>query len=277
MEATQRTQKVVLITGASSGIGKETAKMLLGPGYAVFAAARHVEQMEDLERLGAIPLGLDVTKEEDLISAVSRIEERCGGVDVLVNNAGHGCYGAVEDTALDDARNQFEVNLFGLARLTQLVLPRMRERRAGRIVNVSSMGGKIYAPLGAWYHATKHALEGWSDCLRLELARFGIEVIVVEPGTIRTGFADAMLKPMMGRSGGGAYSGLAKRLEEVTRDAFEKGRASPPGAVAAVIAKAIRARRPRTRYAVGKYAKLLIFLRKWLGDRLFDRMVMSAF
>jgi short-subunit dehydrogenase len=219
---------------------------------------------------------MDITKDEDVVGVVERITAEQGGIDVLINNAGFGMYGAMEDTTLDDARYQFEVNLFGLARLTQLALPRMRERRAGKIVNISSMGGKIYTPLGSWYHATKHALEGWSDCLRLELKKFGIDVIIIEPGLIRTGFGDVMMDPMMERSGNTAYGELAKKVEKMTRDSYEKGRSSPPSVIAKLIVKALRARKPKTRYAAGMMAKPLMFMRKWFGDRLFDRAVMSA-
>jgi short-subunit dehydrogenase len=183
-------RQVVLITGASSGMGKETAKTLIEEGYTVYAAARRVEQMADLAELGGIPIKMDVTKEEDVVAAVERVKEGHGGVDILINNAGFGLYGAVEDVSLDAARYQFEVNMFGLAHLTQLVLPYMRQKRAGKIVNISSMGGKIYTTLGAWYHATKHAVEGWSDCLRLELKQFNIDVIIIEPGGIQTEFLD---------------------------------------------------------------------------------------
>ncbi|MBN1611963.1 MAG: SDR family NAD(P)-dependent oxidoreductase, partial [Polyangiaceae bacterium] len=160
--------------------------------------------------------------------------------------------------------------------LTQLVLPSMRRRGAGKIVNVSSMAGKIYAPLGSWYHATKHALEGWSDCLRLELAPFGIDVVIVEPGVIQTEFGEVMRKPMMDRSGGTAYANLAQRLERWTVRAYRGNRASPPSVIADVIARAIRARRPRPRYAAGRFAKTTMFLRKWLGDRLFDWILRRA-
>ncbi|MCG8417090.1 MAG: oxidoreductase [Proteobacteria bacterium] len=268
--------KTVLVTGASSGIGKETAKALLIEGYTVYVAARRIERMKDLGAVGAIPIKLDITREDDLVAAVEQIAQGHGGVDVLINNAGYGSYGAVEDTSIEDARYQFEVNLFGLARLTQLVLPYMRGQKAGKIVNLSSMGGKIYTPLGAWYHATKHALEGWSDCLRLELKQFGIDVIIIEPGAIRTGFGDVMLQPMMERSGNSAYADLAKKMKKSTLDSYEKGGASPPSVIAAVIAKSIRVKKPKTRYAAGKLARPLMFMRKWFGDRMFDRAVMSA-
>ena len=266
--------KTVLVTGASSGMGKAAAVKLLAEGHAVYAVARRVERMTDLAELGAVTVAVDVTQEQDLVRLVERITAERGGVDVLVNNAGFGLYGAMEDISLDEARYQFEVNLFGLARLTQLVLPGMRERRSGRIVNMSSMGGKVYTPLGAWYHATKHALEGWSDCLRLELAPLGIQVIVIEPGLIDTEFADVVSGPLLERSGAGAYASLARQVADGTRKNYAGG-ATPASVIADVIAKAIVARRPRTRYVAGKYARMLMSMRKWLGDRVYDRAIMA--
>jgi len=266
-----------LVTGASSGIGRATAERLLSDGHRVYAAARRVERMADLERLGATPIAMDVTDEAAVRAAVERIGAESGGVDVLVNNAGFGLYGAMEDTSIEDARYQFEVNLFGLARLTQLVLPHMRERRTGTIVNISSMGGKIYTPLGTWYHATKHALEGWSDCLRLELKPFGIRVVIIEPGVIETEFGAVVVDPMLERSGDGPYAAMAERVAAATRTAYRAGAGTPPSAIADVIAGAVRSDRPKPRYARGKYAKPLIRTRALLGDRAFDRIVMRQF
>lgn len=270
-----KNKKVILVTGASSGIGKATAKQLLEDGHTVYVAARRLEKMKDLEELGATAIKMDITVEEDIQDVVSTIRENHDGVDVLVNNAGYAIYGAVEDTSIDDARRQFEVNIFGLARLTQLILPTMRERKSGKIINVSSMGGKIYTPLGAWYHATKHALEGWSDCLRLELKQFGIDVVIIEPGIIETEFGDVMSGPMMERSGGTAYAGLAKAVSKSAADSYKKGGGSPPSVVADTISKAVASDKPKTRYAVGKLARPMIFLRKYLSDKLFDKAVMS--
>ena len=275
MNAAPNTQ-TVLITGASSGMGKQTAIKLLSLGYTVYVAARRVDKMQDLEALGGIPLALDITREQDIVRVVEQITTERGGIDILINNAGFGMYGAMEETTIADARYQFEVNLFGLARLTQLALPTMRAKRAGKIINISSMGGKVYTPLGAWYHATKHALEGWSDCLRIELAQFGIDVIIIEPGAIATEFGDVMLAPMLERSGQGPYEGMAQSMAKATRASYDKpGAASPPSLIADTIAKAIAAKRPKTRYAVGKLAKPLIFIRKVFGDRLFDKAIMS--
>lgn len=268
-------KKVILITGASSGIGKATAEKLIKEGHSVYCAARRVEQMKDLENMGGHILAMDVTNEEQMISAVNQIIEERGKIDVLFNNAGYAIYGAVEDTSIADARRQFDVNIFGLARLTQLVLPHMRKQESGKIINTSSMGGKIYTPLGAWYHATKHALEGWSDCLRLEVKQFGIDVVLIEPGIIKTEFGDVMNTPMMERSGNGVYANLAKSVEKATTDSYEKGNSSPATVIANVVSKAINARKPKTRYAAGKLAKPLLFVRRYFSDRFFDRVVMS--
>jgi NAD(P)-dependent dehydrogenase (short-subunit alcohol dehydrogenase family) len=267
--------QVVLVTGASSGIGKAIAERLLADGLTVIVAARSYDKMADLEAKGAYRLRLDVADEGSIQAAVSDVQNTYGAVDVLVNNAGFGCYGAVEDIPLEDARYQFEVNLFGLARLTQLLLPGMRDKGAGKIINMSSMGGKMYTPLGAWYHASKHALEGWSDCLRLELSPFGIDVVIIEPGIIKTEFDDVMAGPLLKRSGAGAYSNMAHALTQTMAETYATGNASPPSVMAKVVSRVVQARRPKTRYVAGKFAKLLIWVRIWLGDRIFDRIIMG--
>ena len=269
-------QSVALVTGASSGIGKEIAKQLIEDGLIVYVAARRREKMKDLEQLGAIALEMDITQEHQVKNVVEHIENHHNGVDILVNNAGYAIYGAMEDTTIEDARRQFEVNLFGLANLTKSVLPKMRAKKSGKIINISSMGGKIYTPLGSWYHATKHALEGWSDCLRLELMPFNIEVVVIEPGIIKTEFDDVMLAPMMQRSGNSAYSEMANKLEQRTKQSYKRGNASDPSVIAKVVSQAVQAKKPKTRYVAGKLAKPLIFLRQWLGDRIFDKIISAG-
>lgn len=276
MVSTSSATKVALVTGASSGVGKATAKRLLQEGLVVYAAARRLDQMDDLRALGAISLKMDITAEEDVVAVVRQIQLGHGGIDVLVNNAGFGLYGSMEETTLEDARYQFEVNLFGMARLTQLTLPAMRKKGGGTIINISSIGGKIYTPLGSWYHATKHAVEGWSDCLRIELAPFGIHVVIIEPGTIATEWGKVMLDPMLKRSGQGPYQLLAQAMTTVIRCTYGKeGSASPPSVVADAILEAVRARRPKTRYVMGQMAKPLMFIRKYFGDRIFDMTIMS--
>ncbi|WP_068110316.1 oxidoreductase [Tropicimonas marinistellae] len=269
-----RPYKTALVTGASSGMGKDIAHRLLKEGFTTYVAARSTDKMADLAEAGAIVLEMDITKDDQITATAARIHAETGGVDVLVNNAGYGQYGPVEDTPIDTARYQFEVNLFGLARLTQLLLPDMREKKQGLIVNISSMGGKIYTPLGAWYHATKHALEGWSDCLRLELKPHGIDVVIVEPGLIDTGFAGAV-SSNFSQTEGSAYATLIGALMKSAEGGSLRG--SPPSVISDVVLKAIRADRPRTRYAAGSMARPSLFLRWLVSDRMFDRIIMSQF
>lgn len=268
-------KKTALVTGASSGMGKSIARRLIQDGYQVYVAARNVEKMSDLARLGAQPLRMDISVDAQIVSGVNTILAETGGVDVLVNNAGFGLYGPVEEIGIDEARYQFEVNLFGAARLTQLLLPAMRDRHSGHIVNITSMGGKIYSILGAWYHATKHALEGWSDCLRLEVAGFGIKVVIVEPGVIETGFGDAASDSIVKRSASGPYGHLVKMVSLSIKKTYGQGTGSSPEMIAEVVSRAVKSSNPRTRYAVGKFAKMLIRMRVWLGDRIFDRIILS--
>ncbi|WP_321802464.1 oxidoreductase [Burkholderia sp. BCC1988] len=268
-------RKTALVTGASSGMGKAIAQRLIEDGYQVYVAARSVDKMDDLARLGAEPLRMDLSRDDEIVDGVKFILSRTGGVDVLVNNAGFGLYGPVEEIGIDEARYQFEVNLFGAARLTQLLLPAMRARRSGYVVNITSMGGKMYSILGAWYHATKHALEGWSDCLRLEVAEFGIKVVIVEPGVIETGFGDAATDSIVKRSASGPYGRLVQMVAKSIKKTYGHGTGSDPRVIADVVSKAVSSRKPRTRYAAGKFAKMLIRMRVWLGDRMFDRIILS--
>jgi len=262
-----------LITGASSGIGEATARAFLGRGDRVHVAARRVEKMEALAAAGARVHSLDVTDEASMNALVTAIIAEEGGLDVIVNNAGIGVYGSVEEVPLDEARRQFEVNLFGIARLTQLVLPHMREAGTGTIVNISSIGGRVYTPMGAWYHASKHALEGWSDCLRLELAPFGIRVIIVEPGAIETEFAEIAIAPLMERSGEGPYAEFAEKMTRATRRAYLDKKASAPGLIGDLIVRAVDSRSPKTRYVAGYLARPVLWARRFLGDRGYDWMV----
>lgn len=268
--------KVALVTGGSSGIGEATALRLQELGYTTYAAARRVERMEHLTTSGIRPLAMDVTDDESMQSGVEQILAEEGRIDVLVNAAGYGSYGAVEDVPLSEARNQVEVNLFGAARLTQLVLPRMRDQRSGTIVNVTSMGGKIYTPLGAWYHASKHALEALSDCLRMELKSFGIDVVVIEPGAIRTEFNGIVDEKVRAVSGTGPYAAQGNALAASIASESTQRRSSPPELIAKTIGKAVTARRPKTRYAAGYGAKPMIFLHDVLPDRAFDAFIRRA-
>lgn len=269
-------KKVILITGASSGMGKVTALDLIKQGHIVYGAARRLDQMQELVAAGGHALKLDVADEDDVVAGVKQVINEQGKIDVLWNNAGYGLYGAVEDIPVADARKQFEVNLFGLARITQQVVPHMRRLGSGTIINTSSMGGKMYTPLGAWYHASKHALEGWSDCLRLELKGFGINVVILEPGVIATEFGNVMTAPMMKYSGRGVYASLANAMAKATGDSYNKpNAASPASLISKTVSDIISTTKPKTRYRVGKLAKPMVWIRVMLGDRIFDRAVMS--
>jgi NAD(P)-dependent dehydrogenase (short-subunit alcohol dehydrogenase family) len=268
--------KVALVTGGSSGIGEATVMRLRELGYTTYAAARRLERMSRLTSSGIRPLAMDVSSEESMKEGVERVLAEEGRIDVLVNGAGYGSYGALEDVRLDEARYQFEVNLFGAARLMQLVLPQMREQRSGTIVNITSMGGKIYTPLGGWYHATKHALEALSDCLRMELRPFGINVVVIEPGSIRTDWLDIAAEKARTVSGTGPYSSQGNAVAESFASESTRRHSSPPELIAKTIGKAVSARHPRTRYAVGYGARPLIFLHNVLPDRAFDAVIRRA-
>ena len=268
------TMKSILITGASAGMGKETAKKLLALGHRVYATARRVELMQDLADMGAITYEMDVTDPVQVADVVETIIRTYGPIDVLWNNAGYGLYGAVEDVPLDAARQQFEVNLFGLACVTRQVIPHMRKAGGGTIINTSSMGGKMYMPLGAWYHASKHALEGWSDSLRLDLKPFNIHVVVLEPGVIDTDWGGIMMDNMKKYSGSGLYAKVAEKIARATSQMYVKGGASKPSVIADTIARIVADKKPSTRYRVGALAKPLVWMRVFLGDRLFDKIIM---
>jgi short-subunit dehydrogenase len=267
-------KKVILITGASSGIGKESAKLLAKNGHTVYAAARRLEKMEDLRKEGIHLLEMDVTDDVSMTNGVSKIIEKEKRIDVLLNNAGYGSYGALEDVPISEAKYQFEVNIFGLARLTQLVLPYMRQQHSGRIVNISSIGGKIGEPHGTWYHATKFAVEGLSDSLRMELKQFGIDVVIIQPGAIITEWNSIARENMMKMSGSTAYGNLVKKHYKMFETADKRG--SLPIVVAKTIVKSIETNHPKTRYATGGGAKLILFLRSLLSDRLFDKVMLST-
>ncbi len=269
-------QKVAFVTGASSGIGEAAALELARLGFTVYAGARRIERMERLRIQGIRPVALDVVDTASLRAAVSTIEDEVGRIDVLVNNAGYGSYGSVEEVSIDEGRRQFDVNLFGAIELTQLVIPLMRRQGSGRIVNITSIGGKIYTPFGAWYHGTKFALEGMSDVLRAELKPFGIDVIVIEPGAIKTEWSGIATGSLLQTSGDGPYSVKAKKLASSFTDGAMVDRASDPSVVAKVIATAVTARSPRARYAAGSGARLILMARRLLSDRAFDGLVARA-
>lgn len=268
--------KVALVTGASSGIGEATALKLKDLGYTVYGAARRVDRMQHLTKAGIHILPMDVTEDASMQAGIEEIIAKSGRIDLLVNNAGYGSYGAVEDVPMSEARAQFEVNVFGAVRLIQLALPHMRAQRSGTIVNITSMGGKIHTPLGAWYHGTKFALEAISDCLRMEVQPFGIDVVVIEPGGIRTEWAGIATDKLRETSGHGPYTAQANAMAESMVGEASRKRLSPPQVIADTIAKAVTARRPKTRYAIGFGAKPMIFMRRLLSDRAFDGFMRMA-
>jgi short-subunit dehydrogenase len=269
--------KIVLITGASSGMGKSAAYILNELGHKVYGAARRTDKMKDFEEKGMGVLSLDITNDDSIASAVNTILEKDGRIDVLINNAGYGSYGSVEEVPMEEAKRQFDVNIFGLARITQLIIPIMREQKSGRIVNISSMGGKIYTPFGAWYHATKHALEGWSDCLRLELKEFGIDVVVVEPGGIQTEWGGIAMENLKKVSGTGPYAKFAHKVISSNNEISQNNKLTHVDVLGKEIAIAATEKTPKTRYLKGFMAKPLVSMRKWLGDRNFDKLLLSQF
>jgi NAD(P)-dependent dehydrogenase (short-subunit alcohol dehydrogenase family) len=270
----------VLITGTSSGIGRAAVQRLAArKDLTVYATARRLDAIADLADVGARLLPLDVTDEESMTAAVKAVVAEHGHVGALVNNAGYGEYGTVEETDLGAVRREFETNVFGLARMTQLVLPGMRAAGAGRIVNVSSMGGRIVFPVGGYYHASKYAVEALTDALRFEVAPFGIKASLVEPGLIRTRFgATAQATAAATAAPTGPYAKLAAANDKQLQASYENTRLSaPPEAVAKVIEDAIRSRRPKIRYVVTPAAKALVHTRRLLGARAWDMYLRRQF
>ena len=266
-------QKVVLITGTAYGIGKSTAELLIDKGHIVYGGDILVEENLYLNDIGGTALEMDVTNQEHIDKAINQIISEQGRVDVLVNNAGLGVYGAIEDVSMEDIYYQYDVNLFGLARVTKAVLPYMRENESGLIINISSVLGETYGPLAGWYLSTKHALEGWSDALRVELKEFDIDVVVVQPGAINTNFSNVTKTYIDKYRENSAYQHLYG--EPITDTGNEVlSNQSDPIVIAKVINKAMNARNPKTRYAAGAYSKIGIFLRKIMTDKMFDRFIL---
>ena len=264
--------KVILITGASSGIGFDAAASLARQGHRVYAAARRVERMEPLKALGVVPLRMDVTDEASLEAGVRTVLEAEGRIDALVNNAGYGYFGAIENVPLEEARRQLEVNVFGLARLCQLVIPSMREQGSGRIVNISSVAGKTVLYFGGWYHVSKFSVEALSDALRMELKPFGIDVSMIEPGGIKTNWGIIAADHLAESSKGTPYEAEGLRESETIRKAYSMRLLSNPSVVTRAISKAVNSRRPRARYRVGFGAGTLLFLHAILPTRWWDAL-----
>lgn len=261
---------VILITGASSGIGYQTAKNLSDQGHTVYGAARRLDKLEALQSFGVRPIRMDVTDDDSLESAVNEIIKNEGRIDVLINNAGYGSYGAIEDVTIAEAKKQFDVNLFGMARLTQLVLPYMRKQHSGKIINTSSMGGRLVSYMGAWYHATKYAVEAFSDALRMETADFGIKVSLIEPGGIKTNWGFIAADNLEKSAQGGAYEQQAIKTARGMRKQYNSKMLSDPQVISKAIARAVNSKHPKSRYLIGFGAKPLVFIKTILPTRSFD-------
>ncbi len=265
--------QVILITGASSGIGYETAKALALQGHRVYGAARRTDRIAELATFGVQAVSLDVTDEASVTAAVEKVLQAEGRIDVLVNNAGYGYFGAIADVPLEEARRQLEVNVFGLASLTRKVLPGMLGRKKGRIVNIASVAGRVNIYLGGWYHVSKFAVETFSDALRMEVEPHGIRVSVIEPGAIGTAWGLIAADHLKETAAGSFFENDALAEADVLKKAYSSRWLSKPEVVTKAILKAVNRKRPRTRYKVGKGAHLLVILHALLPDRMWDGMM----
>lgn len=274
--------KAILVTGCSTGIGRATAQRLAKAGHVVYATARREESVADLREVGARTLALDVTDEASMQAAVERVVAEQGAVGALVNNAGYSQSGALETVPMADLRRQFETNVFGLVRMCQLVLPGMREQRCGRIVNISSMGANFTFPGGGAYHATKYAVEAFSDALRFEVKSFGVDVVVIQPGLIRTEFAATATHGLSAPTATeGPYAAFNAAVGAATEEVYSKSPLGKlgggPDTVAKAVQKAITAKRPPVRIRVTPSAHMLISMRKLMSDRMWDRFMATQF
>ena len=270
-----KNNKIILITGASSGIGFDAAQTLAQQGHKVYAAARRVELMKPLKAYGVQVLRMDVTDETSMVQGVETVIQAEGRIDVLVNNAGYGFFGAIENVPLEEARRQLEVNVFGLARLTQLVLPHMRKQGSGRIINTSSIAGKMVFYLGGWYNVTKYSVEAFSDALRMEMKPFGIDVVMIEPGGIKTEWGHIAADHLAESSKGTAYEQTGLQEAENFHWMYETNYLSQPSVVTKTMCKAVNCRRPRARYRTGAFANTIVFFHWLLPTRWWDAMVRS--
>ena len=262
--------KVILITGASSGIGYDAALMLAEQGHRVYGAARRVELMEGLRNKGVTPVKMDVTDEESMVNGIKTIIDAEGRIDVLVNNAGYGYMGAIENVTIAEAKRQLEVNVFGLARLTQLVLPYMRKQHSGRIINTSSVAGKAVIPFGGWYNVSKYSVEALSDALRIEVKPFGIKVCLIEPGGIKTDWGIIAADNLEASSKETDYETSGLSMARLLRKGYTSNLLSNPKRVAKAIARAVNAKKPRIRYRLGAGSGLIVFLHAVLPARWWD-------
>lgn len=269
--------KVILITGASSGIGYTTAKLLAQQGNQVYGAARRAEKLAAIKEFGAIPVSMDVTDEASVQAAVKQVIDQAGRIDVLINNAGYGSYGPVEAVPLNEAKYQFDVNVFGVASVTKAVLPTMRQQHSGLIINISSVGGRVTSHFGDWYHASKYAVEALSDALRLELKDFGINVSIIEPGGIKSEWGGIAADHLEKAGQGTAYAAQTKKSATALRKQFNNPMmVADPSTIAKTVAKAVKSSRPKPRYLPGMVAKSMVCLHTILPTRWFDRLMLMA-
>jgi short-subunit dehydrogenase len=278
---TSNNNKTVLITGAASGIGKATAIAFVKKGYKTYATDKDTSKMEELEKLGCKIKYLDVTIDSVMVAAVKAIEQETGGVDILVNNAGYGQNGVIEELSIDKIREQFEVNVFGLIRMTQLVLPKMRERKSGRIINVGSVGGEFTTPGASAYHASKWALESFNDGMRGELRQFGIDVVLVKPGGVYTNFMNTANKLYPEPLADGTYNEFREKFIKQSNAIFDPNKKTygvlSPEKVANVILKSAEKRKPKTRYKIGALAKITPIIHSLMSDKAFDKFMLKQF
>ncbi|MBR3426622.1 MAG: SDR family NAD(P)-dependent oxidoreductase [Bacteroidales bacterium] len=249
-----KNEKVILITGASSGIGFDAAQTLAQQGYCVFAAARRTELMEPLKAYGVHVIKMDVTDEKSMKDGVETLIQAMGHIDVLINNAGYGYFGAIENVPMEEARRQLEVNVFGLARLTQLVLPYMRQQKSGRIINTSSIAGKMVFYMGGWYNITKYSVEAFSDALRMEMKPYGIDVIKIEPGAIKTDWGIIAARHLKESSEGTAYEATGSQWAHNMDWFYKTNLLSSPSVITKAIVRAVNSRHPKARYCRGRFS-----------------------
>lgn len=268
-----KTKKTILITGASSGIGYDAAQTLAQQGHRVYAAARRLELMEPLKAYGVEVLPLDVTNETSMRQCVEALIQAEGHLDVLINNAGYGYFGTIENVPMEEARRQLEVNLFGLARLTQLVLPYMRKQGSGRIINTSSIAGKMVVYMGGWYHVTKYSVEAFSDALRMETKPFGIDVVLIEPGAIKTDWGLIAAKHLKESSAGTAYEAEGTQWANIIDWFYNSTYPSKPSVITNTISRAVNSRHPKARYCRGRFAHVGLFTHALLPSRWWDALM----
>lgn len=268
-------KRVALVTGATSGIGYDTAKLLAEAGYAVYGAGRKIDALRPLEPLGVKAVRMDLTDAQSIDDGVKQVLEQAGRIDVLVNNAGYGSLGPLENVTIDEARRQFDVNVFGLIALTQRVLPVMRQQGSGRIVNVSSIAGRVVSLMGGWYHASKFALEALSDALRREVKPFGVKVVIIEPGAIKTAWAEIAGEHLEQSSQGTIYAPAASRAAAFMRKLYGGKLPAEPIRVARTIVRAVTVPHPKARYRVGFSSTSQLWLKALLPTKLLDKIFTS--